>query len=228
MRVGIHRSSLAAVRRVFVGDIQGCLEPLDRLLAEVGFAVGEDRLFPAGDLVNKGPDSVGVLRRLIELDARPVLGNHDLLWLRERRLEDPMLHGWLAQQPILRFVDDDLLLVHAGLHPAWDDDDLRELARPIDGFPTSPAVDFAVTVRYCDRHGRRPADDWPPPEAPFVPWDQHYHGPRRVVFGHWARRGLDVTPHAIALDSGCVYGKQLSAWIAEEDRIVQVPARLGS
>ena len=57
---------------------------------------------------------------------------------------------------------------------------------------------------------------------PYRPWDDFYRGDKRVVFGHWARRGLVVQKHCIGLDTGCVYGGQLSAWIAEEDRVVQV------
>ena len=53
--------------------------------------------------------------------------------------------------------------------------------------------------------------------APFAPWDAHYRGDRMVVFGHWARRGFERTERVIALDSGCVYGNELTAWIAEED-----------
>src|SRR5690606_27873643 len=101
-------------RRIFVGDVHGCLEPLERLLAAVAFAPGRDLLLPVGDLVNKGPDSLGVLRRLRELDARPVLGNHDLLWLRSGRIADPQLDAWLRAQPLLRLFDD-IVLVHAGL-----------------------------------------------------------------------------------------------------------------
>ena len=82
--------------------------------------------------------------------------------------------------------------------------------------------DYAVNVRYCDADGNRPAEDWPPPGPPSRPWDDFYRGDKRVVFGHWARRGLVVAKHCIGLDTGCVYGGKLSAWIAEEDRIVQV------
>ena len=66
------------MRRIFVGDIQGCLEQLVNLLAAVEFEPGVDQLFPAGDMVNKGPDSEGVVRLLMSLDAQPVLGNHDV------------------------------------------------------------------------------------------------------------------------------------------------------
>lgn len=201
------------MRRIFVGDIQGCLEPLQRLLDAVGFVAGTDVLHPVGDLVNKGPDSEGVLRLLHSLDARPVLGNHDLYWLQRGRCKDPALRDWLAGQPVVR-VHADLVQVHAGLHPAWTEDMLGSLS--------AEQVDYAVNVRYCDAAGNQPADDWPPPGPPFRPWDDFYRGSKRVVFGHWARRGLVVRPQCIGLDTGCVYGGKLSAWIAETDRIVQV------
>ncbi len=169
---------------------------------------------PVGDLVAKGPDSDGVLALLRSLGAEPVLGNHDLSWLTRGTVRDPADRAWLRAQPVVR-VEPDIIVVHAGLHPHWQEDQLLEL--------TPEEIDFAVNVRYCDADGQRPATDWPPPEPPFVPWDEHYRLSKRVVFGHWARRGLVQTDRVVGLDTGCVYGKTLSAWIAEEDRIVQVP-----
>lgn len=200
-------------RRVFVGDLQGCREPLERLLAAVSYVPGRDRLLPVGDLVNKGPDSAGTLALLMQLGAEPVLGNHDLHWLAKGRVVDPAQRAWLAAQPTVR-VFDDLLMVHAGLHPHWREEQLAEL--------DAEQRHYAVNVRYCDPAGDRPAADWPPPGPPFRPWDDFYRGQKRVVFGHWARRGLVVRPHCIGLDTGCVYGGKLTAWLAEEDRIVQV------
>ncbi len=200
-------------RRIFVGDIQGCREPLERLLAAVAFRTGTDRLLPVGDLVNKGPDSPGTVALLMQLGAEPVLGNHDLHWLARAGHVEPRQRAWLSAQPVVR-VFDDLIMVHAGLHPRWDEARLRAL--------TPADADFAVNVRYVDADGNRPHADWPPPGPPFRPWDDFYTGAKRVVFGHWARRGLVVRPQCIGLDSGCVYGGKLSAWIAEEDRIVQV------
>ena len=202
------------MRRIFVGDIQGCLEPLERLLDAVAFEPANDRLIPVGDLVNKGPDSAGVLDLLMRLDARPVLGNHDLRWLEKGRADVAKGHeGWLRAQPVVRLFDD-LIVVHAGLHPAWDEARLAKL--------TPEDVGYAVTVRYCDAQGERPPADWPPPGPPYRPWDDFYRGSKRVVFGHWARRGLVVRPQCIGLDTGCCYGGKLTAWIAEEDRFVQV------
>lgn len=200
------------MRRIFVGDIQGCREPLERLLAACGFAAGRDRLLPVGDLVNKGPDSPGTLELLMQLGAEPVLGNHDLAWLQKGRATERQM-AWLRAQPIVRLFDD-VILVHGGLHPKWDEAKLAAL--------TPADVDYAVNVRYCDADGNRPAADWPPPGPPFRPWDDFYTGTKRVVFGHWARRGLVVRRNCVGLDTGCVYGGRLSAWIAELDRIVQV------
>jgi len=201
------------MRRIFVGDIQGCRENLERLLAAVGFQPGRDRLLPVGDLVNKGPDSPGTLQLLMQLQAEPVLGNHDLHWLAKARDQDPAQRRWLQAQPFVRLFDD-VIMVHAGLHPQWDEAHLPHL--------TADERNYAVNVRYCDADGNRPPDDWPPPGPPFRPWDDFYQGTKRVLFGHWARRGLVVNARCIGLDTGCVYGGKLSAWIAEEDRVVQV------
>lgn len=231
------------MRRIFIGDVQGCLASLDDLVRTLRLGAG-DRLYCVGDLVNRGPDSAGVLRRVRDLGARVVLGNHDLHLLRivagttrpspGDRFHDVMnasdrdeLMGWLMAQPVIR-VEDDVIVVHAGLHPAWTE--LPAVAarlnaavdRHIHGARDKGIV-FATAVRYCDAQARRPASDDPPPGPPFEPWDHFYHGTRTVVFGHWARRGLVQRPHLRGLDTGCVYGGPLTAWIAEEDRFVQVP-----
>jgi bis(5'-nucleosyl)-tetraphosphatase (symmetrical) len=228
-------------RRVFVGDIQGCREELERLLEALGFEAGADRLEPVGDLVNRGPDSLGVLRLARSLGAGGVLGNHDLHLLRTaaglrqpgpkdtfgevlRSADRDELLAWLSARPFAKaWVD--VLLVHAGLSPAWDDPIARLAGR--DPLAPHPDTEFAVSARTCDARGARPEEDWPAPGPPYRPWFEHWKArgdPRTVVFGHWARLGLVREPGLVGLDTGCVWGGRLSAWIAEEDRIVSVPA----
>jgi bis(5'-nucleosyl)-tetraphosphatase (symmetrical) len=230
-------------RRIFIGDVQGCREELEALLERLRYDPAVDALHPVGDLVNRGPDSLGCLRLLERLGALPVLGNHDLhllacaAGLRGERRGDTLADvlrsdereryvEWLRAQPFVR-VFPDLYLVHAGLHPRWTDP-ARELAGA-DPLHPSPAARFAVRARYADPSGNLPARDDAPPGAPYRPWHELYraeaHGGRTVVFGHWAAQGLVVRPHLRGLDTGCVWGKELTAWIAEEDRLVSVRAR---
>lgn len=230
-------------RRIFVGDVQGCREELEDLLELLRYDPAGDELHPVGDLVNRGPDSAGVLRLLRGLGAGGVLGNHDLHALRvaagtrEAGRRDtlegllaaddrPELLAWLAERPLARGFED-LVCVHAGIHPAWRDP-VAALAG-IDPLLPDQRADFATRVRYCASDGTRPEQDWPEPGPPFVPWYRHWQAredeTRTVVFGHWARAGLVVEARVRGLDTGCVWGRRLTAWIAEEDRLVDVPAR---
>lgn len=181
-----------------------------------------------------------------------VLGNHDVHLLRVARgirragkrdtLDELLAAGdrdellaWLARRPFVRSWSD-VLLVHAGLNPCWKDP-VRVLAAldPLsDGGAgaENPDLAFAVTARHCTREGARPERDWPEPGPPYRPWYEFWPWSsdaagesRTVVFGHWARAGLIVRPQVRGLDTGCVWGGKLSAWIAEDDRIVQVDAR---
>lgn len=123
-----------------IGDIQGCLEPFERLLQSIRFDPNRDRLWLVGDLVNRGPDSAGVLRRVMALGdaAVCVLGNHDLTllavaegYVRPGRRDtfdsvlrapdrDAML-AWLRACPLVHHdPDPGWTLVHAGLNPLWD------------------------------------------------------------------------------------------------------------
>ncbi len=230
------------MRRIFVGDVQGCRVELERLLEALDFDPAADEVHPVGDLVNRGPDSLGTLRLARDLDFGGVLGNHDLhllhaaVGLREPGKRDTLaevldasdrreLLDWLAARPFVRAWDD-LYLVHAGLNPRWKDP-VRQLAGADPMAPDEDAL-FACRVRYCDPEGNLSEEDRTTPPAPFQPWDAFYdprqHGRRRVVFGHWSMRGLVQSDSVLGLDTGCVWGRQLSAWIAEEDRLVQIPA----
>ena len=124
-----------------IGDIQGCDAPLQQLLDTLGFSPSRDTLFVLGDLVNRGPQSLAVLRRMHQLgaSARCLLGNHDLHLLavaegvRDAHRNDtlaevlaapdrPALLDWLRQQPLAMhetLEGHPVLMVHAGVMPSW-------------------------------------------------------------------------------------------------------------
>jgi bis(5'-nucleosyl)-tetraphosphatase (symmetrical) len=130
-----------------IGDIQGCWRSLERLLAAISWDPAHDRLWLAGDLVNRGPGSLEVLRWAASLPEErlvTVLGNHDLHLLsaaeglRELKPSDTLqpvleapdrddLLAWLWRQPLLHR-EGEHLLVHAGLFPEWTPDDVEEIA----------------------------------------------------------------------------------------------------
>ena len=129
-----------------IGDIQGCYDPLQRLLDQLRFDPAHDSLWCVGDLVNRGPQSLEVLRfvKALGASAITVLGNHDLHLLamdaghgRQHKGDtldavlaasdrDELLH-WLRHQR-LAWREDGYLLVHAGVLPGWTVDDTMRLA----------------------------------------------------------------------------------------------------
>jgi len=215
-----------SARTLIVGDVHGCREELEDLLEESGWEDG-DQLVLVGDLVAKGPDSLGVIRLVRELEGRAVRGNHDqhcLKWWDAKRAggELPTLKPahqrvadeltdedwqWLAALPLwIELPEHDALVVHAGLLPDLpledqDPDDLMNMRSILDD----------GTASRSNEEG--------------TPWASVWPGPRLVVFGHDAVRGLQNRPHSVGLDTGCVYGGWLTGlWVPRRD-LVSVPAR---
>lgn len=139
-----------------IGDVQGCFDPLKRLIDALPFEPASDRLWFVGDLVNRGPQSLEVLRFVKALGgtATVVLGNHDLhlLMLAEgfgrANKEDTLgavlaapdrdeLLAWLRAQPLFH-LDGDWALVHAGLLPAWSVAQAQALAAEVSRALTAP------------------------------------------------------------------------------------------
>ena len=157
-----------------IGDLQGCLAPFDALLDEIRFNPDHDRLLLAGDLVNRGPDSLGALRRVHELrdNARVVLGNHDLHLLAvahghaELKSKDTLqpildapdrdsLLGWLQSQPLLVEVPEfQTVMTHAGLPPLWRLDEARARALEVETVLASPAK---AGEFFANMYGNSPA-----------------------------------------------------------------------
>jgi bis(5'-nucleosyl)-tetraphosphatase (symmetrical) len=149
-----------------VGDLQGCAVSLERLLAEIGFSPSRDRLVALGDLVNRGPQSLAVLRRLIGLGnaAACLLGNHDLHLLavahgtrslrRGDTFGDVLLANdrlacidWLRQQR-LALLESGWLCVHAGVGPQWDTGQTLALAAEIQALLRGPDLAAFLPLMY--------------------------------------------------------------------------------
>ncbi|MEO8159716.1 MAG: symmetrical bis(5'-nucleosyl)-tetraphosphatase [Betaproteobacteria bacterium] len=258
-----------------IGDLQGCFDPLQDLLGEIGFRESTDRLWFVGDLVNRGPQSLEILRFVKALGERAVcvLGNHDLhlLMVAEARVKthrndtlaavlaasdrDDLL-TWLRGLPLMH-TEDDYAMVHAGLLPSWSIGKAHDLAQEaaqalqgdawrdlmahmygnqpdrwdeaLSGYERVRVIINAMTrLRVCTPDGRMEfshkggLEDIP---AGYMPW---FAVPGRksaqstVVCGHWSAIGLLAQRNLLALDSGCLWGRCLSAVRLEDRRIFQV------
>jgi hypothetical protein len=206
-------------RTIVIGDIHGCYDELTELLEKA--KVGEnDRVVSVGDLISKGPKSREVLE-LFMTDARfsSVMGNHDLALRRRWNGEDVDLkpsqketHKELKgeKEAYVNFLNrlpftidlDTHLVVHAGLRPNV------ELCSQTTGDMT----------RMRTLGGDRESDEG-------TPWYHVYYGDKIVLFGHWPASEPRRGKRAIGLDTGCVYGFTLTAYIIETDEFVSVPAK---
>jgi len=155
---------------LFVGDVQGCAAELRDLLAVAGFDRQQHRLALCGDLINRGPDSAGVLDLVRRLDALTVVGNHEVALLKGsatgpldqvRKQLGSSLEDWLAWlESLPTFIrDDGYILVHAGIAPGKR--------------PEECTREELTELRMV---GDRP-------------WFDFWRGPETVIFGHWAQRG---------------------------------------
>lgn len=175
-----------------------------------------------GDLVNKGPDSRGVLDWVRSTGAKTLMGNHEWKYLscletpeeertsKQRAILAPFeqeahRYGeWIATWPLwLQW--DDLLAVHAGVQPG--ESRLEAMSRRV-----------LLTIRTWDGLG----EDLDNPRDPA--WYHIADWPVPVVFGHWAAGGLVDLPQCKGLDTGCVYGGRLTAWSPDERRFWHVKA----
>ena len=151
-----------------IGDIQGCHAEFCELLTLIGFSQADDRLWLTGDLVNRGPDSLAVLRevRALGSSAKTVLGNHDLHLLtvaaghRNAHRDDTIapilaapdrdeLLDWLARQP-LAIAEAQMLMVHAGALPPWTTERVVALAGEVEATLAGDAREPFLRVLYGD------------------------------------------------------------------------------
>ncbi len=259
-----------------IGDIQGCLRELEQLLKKIDYSPSRDALYCCGDLVNRGPDSLGVLRLLMNLpNVKAVLGNHDLYLIAiyfgvlpksthtlAEVLKAPDVEAiiqWLLQQSFLIEAKDHVL-VHAGITPQWDIHQakiqaeklikfLRQLrtAKEMQQlFGNEPrawqpgltqwddmrySLNAFTRMRFCDANGVLDfTKDGVPEDAPlgFKPWfdwPERKTREQKIVFGHWAALdGVTGLDSIIATDTGCAWGRKLTAYRLDDGERFSVVA----
>jgi bis(5'-nucleosyl)-tetraphosphatase (symmetrical) len=258
-----------------IGDLQGCLEPLERLVDSLPLDPSRDRLWFVGDLANRGPDSLGCLRYVKSLGslAVTVLGNHDFHTLcvaegiQKARPRDTLqdvvaaqdrddLVDWLRHRPLMH-VEGPYAMVHAGLLPEWSIAKARELAGEVEAalqgpgwrkflqrlYGNEPArwddsltghdrlrviVNAMTRMRVCTRDGVMDLSYHGEPgethggRTPWFDLPARAHATHQVVCGHWSVVGLKLRPTVLSLDSGCVWGRALTAIRLQDRQVFQV------
>lgn len=263
-----------------IGDLQGCYDPLRRLLDEIAFDPSSDTLWLVGDLVNRGPKSLKTLRFVKSLgdSVCNVLGNHDLHLLAlaagkisakprfdslQKIIDAPdrdELINWLRHRPLAHYdASLDTLMVHAGVHPDWSvqqtldyaaeveaclqSDNYQTLlgemygntpstwSKKLEGFSRLRFIINCLTrMRMLTNKGRLNFSYSGSPyysSKKLVPWfdfTDRATADTRIVFGHWSALGLIVLPQLVSLDTGCVWGRELTAVRLDKKipRVIQV------
>jgi hypothetical protein len=209
-------------RSIIIGDVQGCLPELDELLDRVGLTSDDSLLF-VGDLVARGPDSLGVVRRFRELGARSVVGNHEQRLLAARSAERraaalPKLEPSHAE--LLRNLEDEdwAVLEALPLRITLDEHGIWIVHGGL-----VPGIRFEEQDPWMVTHIRSISEDGEPSAKRGPLWGARWEGPAHVVFGHNARKDPQLHPCATGIDTACVYGQHLTALVLPEGSDVPPP-----
>ena len=262
--------------RYVIGDIQGCYIQLCQILDKINFNPSKDIIYLVGDLVNRGPDSLKVLKWAYKNQDSiiTVLGNHDIYLLarynnlvdkdHDDTLSDILIYkeankliDWLRTQPLI-FHDCNYIIAHAGIYPKlsfdttifinhaienhlqskdypqflqkvygnkpnyWDENfDLLQKMKFILNCSTRmrflESTNFALDYKYKADLAGKPDN--------LIPWftcefDKSIN--KKIIFGHWAALGFYHDPKFISIDTGCVWGRKLTALNLDSFEIFQV------
>lgn len=233
---------------LIIGDVHGCLHELKILINKASHVCNAGKQFASivlvGDLCNKGPHSSEVIRYVRNKPYMySVRGNHDnaalmaalgdvdrlakekYSWVHELSDEDVI---WMANLPYTIQIpkdfaspdsfDQDILVVHAGLIPnvAIANQDIKTMVTVRN--LTRLQNNGDDSMKQYEYYNPSKTEDMPIPVA------KAFTGPDLVVFGHDAKRGIQLEKHAIGLDSGCVYGNKLTGIVLPEKEFVSVDA----
>jgi diadenosine tetraphosphatase ApaH/serine/threonine PP2A family protein phosphatase len=211
-------------RTIAIGDIHGCAHEFEELLKTLNIQ-SDDRVIQLGDLINRGPDSRGVIELARAYGVESILGNHELRLLKALREGSPKIlkdydldtikqlqsKDWeyIERLPKFKyFGNEKLVFIHGGFLPnkLWH----------------TQSVEVITNIQVIDANGK-PAKRSDAPKAPV--WAEKWEGPPFVIYGHTPGPKIIKHKYAIGIDTGCVYGGHLTAYIVEEKAFVQVRAR---
>jgi bis(5'-nucleosyl)-tetraphosphatase (symmetrical) len=263
-----------------IGDVQGCNQQLKQLIKKLP---KDSKIICVGDLVNRGPDSLGVLRTLKSLQeagkAECILGNHDLhLLARASGIRGPKsldtlddilkapdrkeLIDWLRHRPMALYSGKEnlnTLFVHAGILPQWNVTKTLELAHELEKvlrhknyakslvemYGNTPSqwndklkgaerlrviINSLTRLRFCTTKGvmefesKEGVGDAPKGYMPWFEVPNRKTQDTKIIFGHWSTLGLLKKENVLGLDTGCVWGGQLTAMsLGKKPQFIEVP-----
>lgn len=225
---------MKVLRTLVVGDIHGCLEEFDELLKKVQYNKSTDRLILVGDLIDRGPDSVGVVRRARELDLECTMGNHEykfLRWFKGNKHYTAADHyakfsdedvSYINRMPYFIKVNEGTYVVHAGAKPG----------KPLE----HQHKDDLLYLRFTDKDRKFISVKAVAKEGPealgAIFWTSFWYGPENIIYGHHVHSETDplieeVIPgvKTYGLDTGCCFGGRLTCLVVETEEVVQVQAK---
>jgi diadenosine tetraphosphatase ApaH/serine/threonine PP2A family protein phosphatase len=214
-------------RYIFIGDIHGCADELKELLEKINIQK-YDKIYSVGDIINKGPKSEETVQLLIRNNIKSVLGNHELFVfyveshrsgqktpfkLKKKHLE---LYDSLSESSIeyiknlplyIRIPEINTLVLHGGIMP------YKKINEHSAYEMTSVRIVDPITKEFIKR------------DKDGLPWYYYYSGKERIIYGHTAAVSIKYRKNTVGIDTGCLYGEKLSAYILPDDKILSVEAK---
>ena len=236
------------MRHIIIGDIHGCIKEFSNLLDKLQLT-SEDKLYSVGDVIDKGPDPIGCIRLARQLNIQTVRGNHEdkpIRWLRHEEqskitkkknpmssvsAEEKLIYNqlneedinWLKHLPLSYKLEQfNTIIVHGGFLPGLEIDvQLKKRSREVlrMRYVTEDTGEFVSIMSAIQ-----------PPNT--LLWTEAYNGPYNVVYGHithsFENPRIDFIERnkveCVGIDTGCVTGGRLTAYILEDKSFVQVAA----
>lgn len=224
-------------RHIFVGDIHGCVDEFKELLIKLSYDPKEDRLILLGDLIDRGPDSVGMVKLAREMNLECLMGNHEHKFVKWYRSQGTRVDVYDSKKYYSQFSDEDIQYIHNMPTYIELDDVVAVHAGLKPGIPlSSQRKDDLMYLRYTDADKKfvslKKINSIGKEAAGAIFWTDSWFGPKSVVYGHNVHSYdepliEEKIPGIICygLDTGCCFGGCLTALIWETKEIIQVKAK---